>query len=99
MVHFENRFRPFPVQLAQAAQVPAPAPAPAITPGQRRMAIALGAAETGFGVVSTWVGVRAGMREKGIFSTLGYVVAAGGGLFTLVNLLGTLGLVARGDAA
>ncbi len=98
MLGYQYAFRPAPVQLAQAQTPPAPA-APAITPGQRKMAIALGAAETGFGVVATWVGVRAGMRESGAFSALGYVVAAGGGLFTLVNLLGTLGMIAGSDKA
>lgn len=100
MIQYQNAFRPVQVRLAQTP-LPMPAPAapsaPAITPGQRSLAIALGTAETGFGIISTWVGVRAGMREKGIFSALGYVVAAGGGLFTIVNLLGTLGMIARSD--
>ncbi len=102
MVRFESRFQPLPAHMGvRLAQTPSPLVPPhqAITPAQRNMAIALGAAETGFGVVSTWVGVRAGMREKGVFSALGYVVAAGGALFTAVNLLGTLGMMARTDAA
>jgi hypothetical protein len=97
MVGYQNAFRPASVRLAQAPA--APAATVSVTPAQRNMAIALGAAETGFGVVATWVGVRAGMREKGIFSALGYAVAAGGGLFALVNLMGTVGMLAGADKA
>lgn len=96
MLGYQYQFRP--AQQVRLAQQTAPT-VTAITPAQRSMAIGLGLAETGFGVVATWVGVRAGMREQGIFSVLGYAVAAGGGLFTLVNLLGTLGMIARSDAA
>lgn len=93
MLAYKNAFRPTQVRMAQT---PSPITPPSqITPGQRSAAIALGAAQSGFGVVASWVGVRAGMRERGIFSTLGYVVAAGGALFAATNLLGTLGMLSK----
>lgn len=93
MLAYKNAFRPTAVRLAQT---PLPmAPVIVVTPGERRAAIAIGAVQTGFGVVASWVGVRAGMREKGVFSTLGYVVAAGGALVAATNLLGTLGMIAK----
>lgn len=98
MLAYKNVFRPTQVRLADAslAQTPSPiVPPSSITPGERTAAIALGAAQAGFGVVASWVGVRAGMRERGIFSALGYVVAAGGALFAGTNLLGTLGLISK----
>lgn len=96
MIAYQQMYRPAYARLAQA---PAAAPTPAeLTNTQRNMAIALGSAETLFGVVSTWVGVRAGLREKGIFSVLGWAVAAGGGLFAMVNLLGTVGMIAQPKA-
>lgn len=89
----QNTFRPVQIRLAQT---PLPMVDPqAITPGQRKAAIALGAAQTGFGVVASWIGVRAGMKERGIFSVLGYAVAAGGVLFAGTNLLGTLGMISK----
>ena len=81
-------------QQAPPAQLPqAPAAAlPGLTSGQRTGAIVLGSAETVFGVAAAWVGVRAGLREKGLFSVLGWVVAGGGALVGLINLVGTLGV-------
>lgn len=99
MIGYQQAYRPAYAHLAQPA---APAVVPAAAPlasSQRTMAIALGSAETAFGALSTWVGVRAGLNEKGIFSVLGWTVAAGGGLFTLVNLLGTLGMINRPSGA
>lgn len=93
MLAYKNAFRPTQVRLAQTLSPIVPPPQ--ITPGERRAAIALGAAQTGFMVVACWVGVRAGMRERGLFSTLGYVVAAGGALFAATNLLGTLGMISK----
>jgi len=103
VIQYQQMYRPAYAGLAQApagGPVPAVPPVPArgpapLTSNQRTMAIALGSAETAFGALSTWVGVRAGLREKGIFSILGWAVAAGGGLFTVVNLLGTVGMISR----
>lgn len=93
MLAYQHTFRPTSVRLAQT---PLPmAPTMVITPGERRAAIVIGAAQTGFGVVASWVGVRAGMRERGVYSTLGYVVAAGGALVAATNLLGTLGMISK----
>lgn len=93
MLAYQSAFRPTVVRLAQT---PSPIVQPTvITPGQRSAAIALGAAQTAFGIVAFAVGARAGMKEHGAFSTLGYVVAAGGALFGAVNLLGTIGMVAK----
>ncbi len=97
MIGYQQAYRPVFARLAQPAapSVAPAAPSSALTSSQRTMAIALGSAETAFGALSTWVGVRAGLNEKGIFSILGWTVAAGGSLFTLVNLLGTLGMISH----
>jgi hypothetical protein len=94
MIGYRNIYRPA-YAMAQGAAAPAvPPPTPTqLTEVQRKLAITLGSAETLFGVLSTWVGVRAGLNEKGLFSALGWVVAAGGGVFTMVNLLGTIGMI------
>lgn len=95
MIGYRQHYRP----AFAMAQAPATTAAPSVTPTssltttQRHMAIALGSAETLFGALATWVGVRAGLREKGVFSALGWAVAAGGGLFAMVNLLGTVGMI------
>ena|SRR5579871_1921825 len=95
MIGYRNIYRPAYAMAQGTPTVPGVAPTPAeLTQVQRRLAITLGSAETLFGVLSTWVGVRAGLNEKGLFSALGWVVAAGGGVFTMVNLLGTIGMVA-----
>jgi hypothetical protein len=65
-------------------------PALVIAPFEHNAAIGLGAAMTAFGALATFVGARAGMREAGVYSALGWVTAAGGALFTLTNLFGTL---------
>lgn len=93
MIGYQQVYRPAYAMAQTPAASVATSPAAALTSAQRNLAIALGSAETAFGALSTWVGVRAGMHEKGLFSALGWIVAAGGGLFTLVNLLGTIGMV------
>lgn len=93
MIGYRNAYRPA-FAMAQGAAASAQVSPQDLTQMQKRLAIALGSAETLFGVLSTWVGVRAGLNERGLFSALGWIVAAGGGVFTLVNLLGTVGMIA-----
>jgi hypothetical protein len=93
MYSYQQTFRPgWGYRIAQGPAAPPAAPVAALTPGQRTGAIVLGSAETAFGFAAAWVGVRAGMKDKGIFSILGWAVAAGGTLFGLVNLAGTVGV-------
>jgi hypothetical protein len=95
MIGYRNIYRPVYAMAQGAAAAPAvPVNPVELTQMQRRLAITLGSAETLFGALSTWVGVRAGLNEKGIFSAMGWIVAAGGGVFTMINLLGTIGMIA-----
>src|SRR5262245_11649223 len=96
MIAYQQMYYPAYTRLAQATPTPLVPPArtePALTVGQQHAAIALGTAQTVFGVGAAWVGARAGMRDKGFYAILGWAVAVGGGLFAGINLLGTLGMV------
>lgn len=98
MYGYQQQYRPvyaYPAMAQGPAAAPAPAPSPAaaLTPGQRTGAIVIGSAETAFGIAASWIGVRAGLKDKGVFSVLGWVVAAGGAVFTVINLAGTIGVI------
>lgn len=93
MVGYQQQYRPAYASLAQPAAPAVPPPAPTgLTPGQRTGVLVLGTAETLFGAAAAWVGIRAGIKEKGVFKFLGWGVAAGGAVFALINLLGTVGI-------
>lgn len=95
MISYRQQYQPaFQPRLAQAPLVQPTPVIPAPTAGQRQLALALGAGQTAFGVVATWTGVRMGLRDKGPFRILGWATAVGGGLFTAINLMGTLGTLA-----
>ena len=46
---------------------------------------------TALGVGTTWIGIRAGKREKGNYSVMGYAVAVFGSIVVLSSLAATLG--------
>jgi hypothetical protein len=89
-------WRPAQVPLGQAPPPQGAPIVPPVTAGQRQAAVGLGVIHTAFGVAATWVGVRAGMREHGFFSVMGYGVAGVGAIVAAINLLGTLGMASKG---
>lgn len=59
--------------------------------GQTGGQIAVGVSSllvTALGVGTTWIGIRAGKRERGNYSTLGYAVAVFGSIVVISSLAG-----------
>lgn len=104
MIHYYPvAYRPFMGQEVPAVQPPAaPAPeappaaplpmpaAPARAPFLVQAATA--AAVLGVGAAATWVGVRAGLKEKGLPSVAGWVGGIGSGLAALFWLTTATGI-------
>lgn len=52
--------------------------------------------DTAFSAGATWVGINTGVRTSGLLSILGWVVGIGGGLRTIVDLVGLASVATNG---
>lgn len=59
----------------------------------RASGLGIGLLMTAMGAAGTWVGVNAGLKEKGWLAAAGWTTAVAGGLFGLVSLVGAVQLL------
>lgn len=87
MLKFElPNYRPVGIRL--------PGPALGHAMGQTGTQVVGGASSllaTALGVATTWIGIRAGKRERGNYSVMGYTVAVFGSIVVISSLAATTG--------
>ena len=70
-----------------------------LTPGKVKAVSGLaGAALLALSAATVWVGVDTGLKRKGLLMFAGWTVAAAGAVAGLINLAGTIGIVAMPTA-
>lgn len=70
-----------------------------VTPTQvKSIGTVLGLGAAALGAATAYIGIRAGQRERGFASTLGWIVGIAGGLSALVDTIGVVGLLATPEA-
>lgn len=75
------------------------APGAYLTPGKIKAVSGLaGAALLALSAATVWVGVDTGLKRKGLLKVAGWVVAGAGAVAGLINLAGTIGVVAMPTA-